>query len=133
MKFPEESLKKWLLAKDEKRDENKLNEDFPRMMEDLTWQLIEEKVVAMKEIKLSDDDIKAEARNMVSAQMAQYGMTNLPEEYLNSYVESIVKDEKQRAQLRDNAMTRKIMAEVKASVSLTKKEVTLEKFQEFFK
>ena len=60
-------------------------------------------------------------------------MTNLPEEYLNSYVESIVKDEKQRAQLRDNAMTRKIMAEVKASVSLTKKEVTLEKFQEFFK
>ena len=133
LKFPEESLKKWLLAKDEKRDENKLNEDFPRMMEDLTWQLIEEKVVAMKEIKLSDDDIKAEARNMVSAQMAQYGMTNLPEEYLNSYVESIVKDEKQRAQLRDNAMTRKIMAEVKASVSLTKKEVTLEKFQEFFK
>ena len=103
------------------------------MMEDLTWQLIEEKVVAMKEIKLSDDDIKSEARNMVSAQMAQYGMTNLPEEYLNSYVESIVKDEKQRAQLRDNAMTRKITAEVKASVSLTKKEVTLEKFQEFFK
>ncbi len=133
LKFPEESLKKWLLAKDENRDAKKLEEDFPKMMEDLTWQVIEEKVVAMKEIKLSDDDIKNEAREMVSAQMAQYGMTSLPEEYMKSYVESIVKDEKQRAQLRDSAMTRKIMAEVKDAVSLTKKEVTLEKFQEMFK
>ena len=131
--FPEASLKKWLLAKDEKRDAQKLDEDFPKMMEDLTWQLIEEKIVEMKEIKLSDDDIKAEARNMIEAQMAQYGMTNLPEEYLAQYVESVVKDEKQRGQLRDSAMTRKIMAAVKASVSLTKKEVTFEKFQEMLK
>lgn len=133
LKFPEESLKKWLLAKDENRDAKKLDEDFPRMMEDLTWQLIEEKIVAMKEIKLSDDDIKNEARQMVAMQMAQYGMSNLPEEYLNTYVESIVKDEKQRGQLRDAAMTRKIMAEIKSSVSLTKKEVSIEKFQEMFK
>ena len=52
---------------------------------------------------------------------------------MKSYVENIVKDEKQRAQLRDSAMSRKIMAEVKSSVSLTKKETTLEKFQEMFK
>lgn len=133
LKFPEESLKKWLLAKDEKRDAKKLEEDFPRMMEDLTWQLIEEKIVALKEIKLTDDDIKAEAIEMIKAQMAQYGMANLPEEYVSSYAESILKDEKQRGQLRDSAMTRKIMAEIKGAVSLTKKEVSLDKFQELFK
>lgn len=133
LKFPEASLKKWLLAKDEKRDEKKLDEDFPRMMEDLTWQLIEEKIVSMKEIKLADEDIKAEAIEMIKAQMAQYGMANLPEEYLNTYAESVLKDEKQRGQLRDSAMTRKIMAEIKGAVSLTKKEVTMEKFQDLFK
>ncbi|MBQ0057661.1 MAG: trigger factor [Bacteroidales bacterium] len=133
LKFPEESLKKWLLAKDENRDAQKLDEDFPRMMEDLTWQLIEEKIVAEKGITLSDDDIKAEAAAMVRAQMAQYGMSNLPEEYLKTYVESIVKDEKQRGQLRDSAMTRKIMAVIKESVELQNKEIGIEEFQEMFK
>lgn len=133
LKFPEASLKKWLLAKDEKRDEKKLEEDFPRMMEDLTWQLIEEKVVAAKELKLSDEEIKAEAIEMISAQMAQYGMPSLPEEYLKGYADNILKDEKQRAQVRDAAMNRKIFAEIKNSVSLTKKETTLEKFQDMLK
>lgn len=133
LKFPEETLKKWLLAKDEKRDEKKLDEDFPRMMEDLTWQLIEEKVVSAKEIKLNDDDLKNEAREMIKAQMMQYGMSDLPEEYMNSYAESMLKDDKQRGQLRDGALARKVMAEIKSAVSITKKEVTLEKFQEMFK
>ncbi|MCR5360829.1 MAG: trigger factor [Bacteroidales bacterium] len=133
LKFPEETLKKWLLAKDEKRDEKKLDEDFPRMMEDLTWQLIEEKVVSVKEIKLNDDDLKNEAREMLKAQMMQYGMSDLPEEYMNSYAESMLKDDKQRGQLRDGALARKVMAEIKSAVSITKKEVTLEKFQDMFK
>ncbi len=133
LKFPEETLKKWLLAKDEKRDEKKLDEDFPHMMEDLTWQLIEEKVVSAKEIKLNDDDLKNEAREMLKAQMMQYGMSDLPEEYMNSYAESMLKDDKQRGQLRDGALARKVMAEIKSAVSITKKEVTLEKFQEMFK
>ena len=133
LKFPEETLKKWLLAKDEKRDEKKLDEDFPRMMEDLTWQLIEEKVVSAKEIKLNHDDLKNEAREMLKAQMMQYGMSDLPEEYMNSYAESMLKDDKQRGQLRDGALARKVMAAIKSAVSITKKEVTLEKFQEMLK
>ena len=133
LKFPEESLKKWLLAKDEKRDAEKLNEDFPKMMEDLTWQLIEEKIVEKNEIKLTDDDLKAEARIMIQAQMAQYGMANVPEEYLAQYAESVLKDEKQRGQLRDSAITRRILEVVENTVSLDNKEVTLEEFSEMMK
>ena len=133
LKFPEESLKKWLLAKDEKRDAAKLDEEFPKMMEDLTWQLIEEKIVEKNDIKLSDDDMKAEARAMVQAQMAQYGMANIPEEYLAQYVESVLKDEKQRGQLRDSAITRRILAVVREQVALDSKEVTLDEFNALFK
>ena len=133
LKFPEESLKKWLLAKDEKRDAEKLNEDFPKMMEDLTWQLIEEKIVEKNEIKLTDDDLKAEARIMIQAQMAQYGMASVPEEYLAQYAESVLKDEKQRGQLRDSAITRRILAVVKEAVTLDNKEVSVEEFSELLK
>ncbi len=129
LKFPEASLKKWLLSKDEKRDAKKLDEDFPKMMEDLTWQLIEEKIVAANDIKISDDDIKAEATGHVQAQMAQYGLTDIPEEYVKQYAEDMVKDEKQRGQLRDSAITRKIMNFVGNAITLEQKEVTFEEFQ----
>ena len=128
--FPEASLKKWLLAKDENRDAAKLDEEFPKMMEDLTWQLIEEKIVEANGIQVSDDDIKAEAQIMIQAQMAQYGMGNIPAEYLKQYVESTLKDEKQRGQLRDSAVTRKIFAVVRDAVTLEPKEVTVEEFQQ---
>lgn len=133
LKFPEESLKKWLLAKDEKRDAEKLNEEFPQMMKDLTWQLIEEKIVAANDVKISEEDIKAEARVMIQVQMAQYGMSNIPAEYLEQYAESVLKDEKQRAQLRDSAVTRRILDIVRNTVTLDQKEVTLEEFQELLK
>ena len=129
LKFPEESLKKWLLSKDEKRDPKKLDEDFPKMMEDLTWQLIEEKIVAANDIKISDDDIKAEAVGHVQAQMAQYGMSNIPDEYIQQYAESLLKDEKQHGQLRDSAITRKIMNFLGNAITLEQKEVTIDEFQ----
>lgn len=133
LNFPEETLKKWLLAKDENRDVEKLNEEFPQMMESLKWQLIEEKIVEANKITVSDEDINAEAKAMVQAQMAQYGMGNLPDEYLAQYVQSIVKDEKQRGQLRDNAVNRKIMTAVRNVVTLDEKEVSLNEFNELFK
>jgi len=127
--FPEARLKKWLLAKDENRDEAKLNEDFPKMMEDLTWQLIEEKIVEANEIKINEEDIKAEAAAMIQAQMAQYGMANIPMEYMKQYIDSVMKDEKQRGQLRDSAVTRKIFAAIRQAVSLDNQECTIEEFQ----
>ena len=129
---PEESLKKWLLAKDENRDAEKLNEEFPKMMEDLTWQLIEEKIVEANDIKINEEDIKAEAIQMVQAQMAQYGMSNIPAEYLQQYADSMLKDEKQRGQLRDSAVTRRIFAVIRGAVTLQNKEVTVEEFQQMF-
>jgi len=130
--FPEESLKKWLLAKDENRDAAKLEEDFPKMMEDLTWQLIEEKIVEANDVKITDEDMKAEAMQMVQAQMAQYGMANIPMEYLQQYAEGMLKDEKQRGQLRDSAITRRIFAVIRGAVTLQNKEVSVEEFQQMF-
>lgn len=132
LKFPEAQLKKWLLTKEENRDAEKLEKDFPEMMKQLTWQLIEEKIVAANNVQVSDDDIKAEAKAMVAAQMAQYGMGNLPEEYLEQYAASLVNDKNQRGQLRDSAVNRKIMGVIRAAVSLDEKQVSLEEFNKLF-
>ena len=79
--------------------------------------------------KISDDDIKAEAVGHVQAQMAQYGMSNIPDEYIQQYAESMLKDDKQRGQLRDSAITRKIMNFLGNAITLEQKEVTIDEFQ----
>lgn len=131
--YPVEALKRWLLAKDEKRDAAKLDEDMPKILEDLKWQLIEEKIVADHNIQISDEDVKAEARIVIAHQMMQYGMSQLPEEYLNQYVESVIKDEKQRAQYRDQAVTRKIVAKIQETVTVEQKEISMEDFSALLK
>lgn len=131
--YPTEALKRWMLAKDEKRDAAKLDEDMPKILEDLKWQLIEEKIVSANGIQISDEDIRMEAFAAIRNQMMQYGMSNLPEEYLASYIESVMKDEKQKAHYRDMAVSRKIIAKIHEVVTLENKEVTMEEFSDLLK
>lgn len=131
--YPVDALKRWMLAKDEKRDAAKLDEDMPRILEDLKWQLIEEKIVSAYDIKITEADIKNEARIVISHQMMQYGMSNLPEEYLAQYVESVIKDEKQKGQYRDQAITRKIIEKIRETVTVDNKEVSMEDFSAMLK
>ncbi len=126
--FPEERLKAWLLKRDEKRDAAKLDEEFPRMLEDLTWQLIEEKIVRDQKIEVTEDDIKQEAKYVIMGQIMQYGLSQLPDEMIDNWVAQALKDDKQRPQLRDQAVSRKIFAYLREALTLTKKEVTMEEF-----
>lgn len=132
LQFPEETLKAWLLKKEEMKEPEKLDENFPKMMEDLKWQLIEEKIVEQNEIKVSDDDVKAEAASAIMRQMAMYGMTNIPEEYMNSYIDSIVKDPKQVGQYRDAAVTRKIMETVRGIVTIEPQDISFDDFSKMY-
>lgn len=131
--YPTEALKRWMLAKDEKRDAAKLDEDMPKILEDLKWQLIEEKIVSANGIQISDEDIRMEAFAAIRNQMMQYGMANLPEEYLASYIESVMKDDKQKAHYRDMAVSRKIISKIREVVTLENKEVTMEEFSDLLK
>lgn len=131
--YPTEALKRWMLAKDEKRDAAKLDEDMPKILEDLKWQLIEEKIVSANGIQIADGDIRNEAIAAIRNQMMQYGMANLPEEYLASYVESVMKDDKQKVHYRDMAVSRKIISKIREVVTLENKEVTMEEFSDLLK
>lgn len=126
--FPEARLKAWLLKRDEKRDAAKLDEEFPRMLEDLTWQLIEEKIVKDQKIEVSEDDIKQEARYAIMGQIMQYGMGQLPDEMIDNWASQALKDEKQRPQLRDQAVSRKIFAFLRGALTIKDKEVSMEEF-----
>ena len=61
-------------------------------------------------------------------QFAQYGMDNVPEEYLDNYVDELLKKRENIDAFLDRAVDRKLTNALKASVKLNEKEVTLEEF-----
>ena len=61
-------------------------------------------------------------------QFAQYGMTNVPEEYLEKYANDMLKNEKYIDNLVERAIDVKLVDSLKKIVKLNKKTVSLEDF-----
>ena len=65
---------------------------------------------------------------MARMQFAQYGMTNIPDEYLDNYVQETLKKRENVDQLVERALDVKIVEAYKAVVKLDNKTVSLDEF-----
>jgi trigger factor len=126
LKFPEEHLKQWLTVTGKVKDASKLDEDMPKMLDDLKWQLIAEKIFKDNKLTVTDEDVKAVIAKIFRGRMMQYGMMSIPEEYIDSFVTNVMNDKKEIGQYREYAKDQKVFDKIRESVSLETKEVTLE-------
>lgn len=65
---------------------------------------------------------------MARAQFAQYGMNNVPDEYIDKYVNDMLKNRKDIEPFVDAALDQKLSAVLKTIVKLKKKSVSLDEF-----
>ena len=65
---------------------------------------------------------------MARAQFAQYGMTNVPEEYLTNYADEMLKQRENIDSFVEAALDRKLSEKLKEVVKLDKKTISLEEF-----
>ena len=130
--LPDAFLKRWLLATDKNRKAENIDEDFAKMVPDLKWQLIKEQIVKQFDIHVDDADLLALAKRVAGSQFAQYGMTGVPDDVLERYAREMLSSKESRSRLIDQATEQKIQTAIKESVTLTDKEVTMDKFQKMF-
>jgi len=77
--------------------------------------------------------VKEMAIATARAQFAQYGMSNVPDEYLENYANDMMKKEESIQGLVDRAIDNKLMAALKNVVKLNEKSVTIDEFNELMK
>lgn len=130
--FPDDFLKRWVLATNEKMTQEELDKNYADMIKDLKWHLIKEKIVKANEIKVGDDDLMNFAKKAAKAQFAQYGMMSIPEEYLEDYAKNMLKNKDAVKNMVDKVVEEKVLAVVKSSVKLNLKEVSLDEFNKMF-
>lgn len=130
--FADDMLKRWLMAANEKTTAEKLEEDFPQIIEDLKYQLIKENLVKTNNLKVEDADIENFAKRVAQAQFAQYGMLSVPEDVLANYAKDMLKNKQTLQNIIDRAVEEKLAAWLKEQVELDVKEVSADEFNKLF-
>lgn len=127
--FPEAFLKRWLMAVDkEKNTPEVVDKDFPNFIEDLKWQLIKDKIAKDADLKVSEEEAKETAKQFARYQYMQYGMAQIPEEYLDNYANELMKRDDERRRFYERKMEEKVFAYVKETAKIDEKEISSEKF-----
>ena len=128
LEYPDALLKRIMLANNKDKGEDFVEKNYEMSIKELTWHLIKEQLVSAQNIKIEDADIKETAKEAARAQFAQYGMTNIPEEYIENYANEILKKGDSTEALVDRAVDRELAAALKGVVKLNEKEISVEDF-----
>lgn len=131
--FPDALLKRIMLLNNKDKGEEYVEKNYDESIKQLKWHLIKEQLVAANNIKVEDADVRAAAKEAARMQFAQYGMNNVPEEYLDNYADEMLKKRDSAANFVDSAVEKKLVDALKGVVSLDKKTVTLDEFNELMK
>ncbi len=126
--WPDELLKRIMKQNNQDKGDDYVEKNYEGSVKELTWHLIKEQLVSANDIKISDDEVKAAAREAARAQFAQYGMSNVPDEYLDNYAQDMLKKEENVQGFVDRAIDQKLIEVMKNVVKLNEKTVSLDEF-----
>ena len=126
--WPDELLKRIMKQNNPDKGDDYVEKNYEGSVKELTWHLIKEQLVSANDIKISDDEVKAAARETARAQFAQYGMSNVPDEYLDNYAQDMLKKEENVQGFVDRAIDQKLIEVMKNVVKLNEKTVSLDEF-----
>ena len=128
LEFPDALLKRIMLNNNKDKGEEFVEKNYEQSIKELTWHLIKEQLVADNQIKVNDEDVLNAAKETARVQFAQYGMINVPDEYVENYAKEILKKRENVDGLVDRAVDIKLTDALKKVVKLNEKEISLDDF-----
>ena len=128
LQFPDALLKRVMLANNEDKGAEFVEKNYEPSIKELKWNLVRDQIAKANNIQVEDADIRESAAQMARAQFAQYGMNNVPDEYVNNYVEEMMKKRENIDSFIEAALDRKLSVALKSVVKLKKKSVSLDEF-----
>lgn len=127
--LPAEFLTKWMQTAGEKQiDAEQAREEYQKSEKSLRYQLIEGKLITANNIQVTMDDIKGHAREMIKAQMAQFGQTNPSDKELDDIAARVLSNQEEARRISEQLVSQKLIALYKEKANLNVKELTYENF-----
>lgn len=128
--LPKDFLVRWLVAvNDDKFTIEEVDADYENFEDDLKWQLIRDRIAMEQEFKAEEEELKQVARSYFASQMMQYGMNQLPEEFLSKYADELLEKPEERRKFADRVIENKVVEWIKETIKVEEEEVDLEEFK----
>ena len=124
MAFPETFLKRWLQTGGEKqKTADQAETEFPAFSNQLKWTLISDRIITDNKLEVSNEEVRASMKTEV---MRYFGQMNMSEDmsWLESYMDRMMKDEKQVDASYRRLITEKLFGYVESQVKATEKNIT---------
>lgn len=124
IELPEAFMKRWLTvvnADNKNFTAEVLEKEFPELLDEYRWTEIRQSIAQANDIKIKNEDVIAFAIKQAKAQFAQYGMYNVPAQYLENYAKNMLENQEQREQCFMGAVNDAVVAFAKTKVKLSNK------------
>ncbi len=127
--LPATFLQKWMQTAGEKElTEAEAQEEYAKSEKSLRYQLIEGKLITENNIKVSMEDIKDHAKQMIKAQMAQFGQMNPTDKELEDIAARVLSNQEEARRISEQIISQKLLALYKEKANIKTKDITYEDF-----
>jgi trigger factor len=126
MEFPETFLKRWLMVgTDKPKTAQEAENEFPMFRSQLKWTLISDKIIVDNKLEVDQQELRDHMKAEVMNYFGQMSMGDNME-WLESYLDRMMKDEKQVDSTYRRLITEKLFKFIESKVGTTEKMVTPE-------
>jgi trigger factor len=127
--MPEEFLKRWLYVINEgKFSREEIEKDFAAFIKMFTWNYLQKHFIKEGDIKVTNEEAKAEAMSFAAMQFAQYGMPNAPEDMLQNFAKQIMDNKEQLQKIYEKLFEEKVVEYIRGKVKVTEKAISADEF-----
>jgi len=130
MDLPDEFLRKWLKATNEKLTDEELAEGYDDFAKNLKWTLIENKIIKDNSIEIKYEDVFQTAKQRLDAQFRMYSPSPMPEDQLAQYTATFLKEKDNANRIFDEVKALKVFEYIQSVVTLDQKDIAYNKFIE---
>ncbi|HEY0244151.1 MAG TPA: trigger factor [Mucilaginibacter sp.] len=131
--LPDEFLKRWLKATNEKLTEEELKGGYKDFAQNLKWTLIENKILKDNNIEIKYDEVFAAAKQSLDQQFRMYSPQPIAEEQLAQYAVQYLQNKENANKVFDEVKALKSIDYIKSVVTLDKKDIFYNDFKELVK
>lgn len=127
--LPDEFLKRWLKATNEKLSAEELEEGYQDFAKNLKWTLIENKIIKDNNIEIKYEEVFQAAKQRLDAQFRMYSPQALNEEQLGQYTVQFLQNKESANKIFEEVKAIKVFDYLKTVVTLDKKEIDNTQFK----
>jgi trigger factor len=126
LQLPDEFLKRWIaVGGEKKKTSEEVEAEYPSFINQLKWTLISDKIITDNKLDVSEEELRNHMKEEI---MRYFGQMNMggDNQWIESYVDRMMKDEKQVDSSYRKAITEKLFNFIETLVTPLEKETTPE-------